>query len=84
MKHWVVQRLTALALVAATTAAFVVDGRFFLVSLLVIVLHAEQGIGSVLMDYVHSAPVRTWSSRLVQLSLLLTLAFWSYHAFLLA
>lgn len=81
MKHWLIQRLTAFALLGSVFIGFYWDPTWFLVSIILIAYHAEQGVDSILIDYVHSATVRKLASDTIFFLLVLTVIYWFFFGF---
>lgn len=76
MKHWITQRWTALLGLATVGLAVCVHPGFLLLTMIFVAMHAEQGVSSVIMDYVHSLPVRQLAIKIVFYLLVLTTFFW--------
>lgn len=77
MKHWLLQRGTALLLLCSLVLTFYTQNIAWLfLGLIILVFHIEQGVDSMLMDYVQSTPVRNLASLAIFLLLILTCAFW--------
>ena len=76
MKHWITQRWTALLGLVTVGLAGLVHPGFLLLTMIFVAMHAEQGISSMIMDYVHSFPVRQLAIKIVFYLLLLTTFFW--------
>jgi succinate dehydrogenase hydrophobic anchor subunit len=81
MKHWLIQRLTAFALLGSVYVGFFFDPTWFLLSIVLIAFHAEQGADSILMDYVHSGTVRKLASDTIFFLLVLTVVYWFFFGF---
>ena len=77
MKHWWWQRVSALGLLASLILSIQVTSEAWLFVALFMVIHAHQGVGSILMDYVHTSEVRTLVTRLIRYCLMLALILWA-------
>ena len=76
MKHWITQRWTALLGLITVVLGITLNPSFFFITMILVAMHAEQGLSSIIMDYVHSLPVRKTSLKIVFYLLVLTTFFW--------
>ena len=77
MRHWWWQRFsTVLLMVCIPTALFVSQDAWWGV-IVALIMHSDQGVETILMDYVHTPAVRAVCTRVIQSALILSLTLWA-------
>jgi succinate dehydrogenase hydrophobic anchor subunit len=75
MSHWIVQRVSSIALLVLIPFTIFVDFRFYLLLAACIAVHVHHGFDSIFLDYVHNERTKHALSTLVTFALFASFLF---------
>jgi succinate dehydrogenase hydrophobic anchor subunit len=75
MSHWIIQRVSSVALLVLLPFTIFVDFRFYILLAACIAVHVNHGFDSIFLDYVHNAQAKNALSTFVKFALFASFLF---------